>query len=161
MCKPDRAVPKRFRVCALRNRRGRKPGLAPAPLPMHAAGRFNRNTQHHILCAALSPEKLQPAHRLAANTTGVMVLTKTRHFASKVQPRSVEGLAVGHYPVCGDPASRPGGVRGTTQTLRRDAEPFRLHFWRISPVHPVSRERVEYTAPPPGRAEGPETKKLV
>jgi UPF0176 protein len=203
----------------------------PAPLPMHAGGRFNRNTLHHILDLACRPEKLRSAHRLDANTTGVVVLTKTRFFASKVQPQFADGAVVKHYlvrvqgrpvwdelvceapisaeageigsrqvdlegglpsktgfrvlermgdgttllvarpytgrtnqirvhlwhlgfPVCGDPAYLPGGVLGSTQTLPSGAQPLCLHSWRIELVHPVTGERVEYTAPPPPWAAG-------
>lgn len=59
----------------------------PAPLPMHAAGRFNKNTLNHILGLVYAPEKPRPAHRLDANTTGLVVLTKSRHFASRLQPQ--------------------------------------------------------------------------
>jgi UPF0176 protein len=200
--------------------------VKPAPLPMHAGGRFNRNTLCHVLDLAYRPEKLRAAHRLDANTTGVVVLTKTRRFASIVQPQFADGGVVKHYlvrvqghppedefvcdapisseageigsrevdvengllsktgfrvlqrlsdgtallearpytgrtnqirvhlwhrgfPVCGDPAYLPGGVIGTTQTLGPGAAPLCLHSWRISLAHPISGDRVEYTAPPP------------
>ncbi len=71
----------------------------PAPLPMHAGGRFNKNTLHFILDAAFHPEKLRPAHRLDANTTGLVVFTKTRTHASKVQPQFAEGRVEKHYLV--------------------------------------------------------------
>ena len=45
----------------------------PAPLPMHACGRFNRNTLGFILNRVYHPLKLKPAHRLDANTSGVKV----------------------------------------------------------------------------------------
>lgn len=63
----------------------------PAPLPMHAGGRFNRNTLQHILNEVYHPQKPHPAHRLDANTTGVVVVTRTRHFASKLQPQFAKG----------------------------------------------------------------------
>src|SRR3954447_5486308 len=56
----------------------------PAPLPMHAGGRFNRNTLQFILNAVYYPEKPRQAHRLDANTTGLVLLTRSRHFASKL-----------------------------------------------------------------------------
>ena len=59
----------------------------PAPLPMHAGGRFFRNTLQHILNEVYHPQKPHPAHRLDANTTGVVLVTRTRHFAGKLQPQ--------------------------------------------------------------------------
>ncbi len=57
----------------------------PAPLPIHSGGRFYRNTLQWLLYDVYSPQKLRPAHRLDANTTGVQVFTRTRHFAGRVQ----------------------------------------------------------------------------
>ncbi len=59
----------------------------PAPLPMHAGGRFNRNTLQYFLNAAYHPQKPCPAHRLDANTTGLVLVTRTRYFAGKLQPQ--------------------------------------------------------------------------
>ena len=63
----------------------------PAPLPIHPSGRFNRNTLQAILCTAYAPQKPRPAHRLDANTTGIVVFTRTRHFAHKLQPQFERG----------------------------------------------------------------------
>jgi RluA family pseudouridine synthase len=63
----------------------------PAPLPVHACGRFNRNTLQHILAQVYSPQSPRPAHRLDANTAGVMVLSRTRHFAGLLQPQFERG----------------------------------------------------------------------
>lgn len=57
----------------------------PAPLPMHVGGRFTRNTLQFILNKVYHPQKPRPAHRLDANTTGVVLLTRTRHFAARLQ----------------------------------------------------------------------------
>lgn len=59
----------------------------PAPLPVHPCGRFNRNTLQHIIQNVYRPEKPRPAHRLDANTTGLVVFTRTRHFAGLLQPQ--------------------------------------------------------------------------
>jgi RluA family pseudouridine synthase len=59
----------------------------PAPLPMHAGGRFFRNTLQYVLNAAYHPEKLRPAHRLDANTTGLVLVTRTQQFAGRLQPQ--------------------------------------------------------------------------
>lgn len=63
----------------------------PAPLPMHSCGRFHRNTLQHFLHAAWHPEKPRPAHRLDANTSGLVVCARTRHFAKLLQPQFARG----------------------------------------------------------------------
>lgn len=63
----------------------------PAPLPMHVGGRFIRNTLQFILNEVYHPQKPRPAHRLDANTTGVVLLTRTRHFAAQLQPQFEKG----------------------------------------------------------------------
>ena len=71
----------------------------PAPLPMHPSGRYNRNTLQHLLAAAYDPQKPRPAHRLDANTTGLVVLCRTRHFASILQPQFTRGEVEKRYLV--------------------------------------------------------------
>ena len=63
----------------------------PAPLPMHPCGRFNRNTLARLLAPVYQPEQLRPAHRLDANTSGVVVLTRSRRMAQRLQPQFGEG----------------------------------------------------------------------
>ena len=63
----------------------------PAPLPLHPSGRFNRNTLQSILHTACYPQKPRPAHRLDANTTGLVVFSRTRHFAKFLQPQFERG----------------------------------------------------------------------
>lgn len=63
----------------------------PAPLPMHSCGRYHRNTLVHFLHEAWHPEKPRPAHRLDANTSGVVVCARTRHFAKLLQPQFARG----------------------------------------------------------------------
>lgn len=57
----------------------------PAPLPMHPGGRFNRNTLQHFLDEIYRPRKVRPAHRLDANTSGVVVCSRTRAVARTLQ----------------------------------------------------------------------------
>jgi RluA family pseudouridine synthase len=198
----------------------------PAPLPMHAGGRFYRNTLQYILNTVYHPQRPHPAHRLDANTTGIVLVTRTRHFAGKVQPQfakgeveklylvrvqgqpkadtfscdapiSAESGALGSrtvdaenglearteftvrerradgttlldakpltgrtnqirihcahlgFPVCGDTAYLTGNNLGTTQTLRVDDPPLCLHAWKLAFRHPLTKQRVEFTAPPP------------
>ncbi|MGB6221879.1 sulfurtransferase [Haloferula sp.] len=63
----------------------------PAPLPMHACGRYNRNTLEHFLRRAWYPEVPRPAHRLDANTTGLIVCARTRQIAKRLQPQFSRG----------------------------------------------------------------------
>jgi RluA family pseudouridine synthase len=63
----------------------------PAPLPMHPCGRFNRNTLQHLIHLAYAPQKPRPCHRLDANTSGLVVLARTRHFARLVQAQFAQG----------------------------------------------------------------------
>ena len=202
----------------------------PAPLPMHAGGRFNRNTLQHILNQVYHPEKPKPAHRLDANTTGVVLLTRTRRFAALLQPqfargevkkfylvrvqgqpvedrfscdapissepgevgtreidfeaglpshtdfrvlkRNADGTALLEarpltgrtnqirvhlwhlgFPVCGDAVYLPGKIFGKTQTLAPEASPLCLHSSRVDFVHPLTKQRVEFTAPEPAWAK--------
>ncbi|MEM1083830.1 MAG: sulfurtransferase [Verrucomicrobiota bacterium] len=63
----------------------------PAPLPMHACGRFNRNTLEFFLRKAWYPEVPRPAHRLDANTTGLVICARTRQIARRLQPQFARG----------------------------------------------------------------------
>jgi len=63
----------------------------PAPLPMHPCGRFNRNTLQSILCQVYHPQVPCPVHRLDANTSGVVVLTRSRAIARKLQTQFEAG----------------------------------------------------------------------
>ncbi len=63
----------------------------PAPLPVHPSGRFNRNTLQYVLHQVYHPQKPRAAHRLDANTTGLIVCARTRHFAGILQPQFERG----------------------------------------------------------------------
>lgn len=63
----------------------------PAPLPLHPSGRFNKNTLQSILQTVYAPQKPRPAHRLDANTSGLVVFSRTRHFAGLLQPQFAAG----------------------------------------------------------------------
>ncbi len=198
----------------------------PAPLPIHQGGRFYRNTLQHILNEIYHPQKPHPAHRLDANTTGVLLVTRSRHFAGKLQPQFARGEVEKNYlvrvqgrpleekfgcdapisaesgklgsrevdfengleartefrvrqknsdgttllearpltgrtnqirihlwhlgfPVCGDPVYLTGKKMGDTQTLGVEDSPLCLHAWKISFTHPLTKHRVEFSAPPP------------
>ena len=85
----------------------------PAPLPMHPCGRFHRNSMTEILSCAFPGERLTPAHRLDANTTGLVVFARSRHAAKAIQPQFERGLAgktylcrVAGHPTWNDTTSR-------------------------------------------------------
>jgi RluA family pseudouridine synthase len=63
----------------------------PAPLPMHPGGRYTRNTLQQILNTVYRPQKPKPAHRLDANTTGLVVVARSRHFAGRLQGQFADG----------------------------------------------------------------------
>ena len=83
----------------------------PAPLPIHPSGRFHRNTLQSILHTVYHPGKPRPAHRLDANTTGLVVFTRTRHFARLLQPQFERGEVEKVYLV------RVQGVPATEEFL--------------------------------------------
>jgi RluA family pseudouridine synthase len=201
----------------------------PAPLPMHPGGRFNKNTLQYFLAQACFPQRPRPAHRLDADTTGVVAWTKTRHFAKLLQPQFSAGLVEKVYlvrtrglpaadtffsdapitdepgtvgsrrvdqdtgrdartdfrvlnrfkdgtaliearpktgrtnqirihlrelglPVCGDQTYLADGSIGSSMTLDTNDPPLCLHSWKMAFLHPVTREAVEFEAPPPAWA---------
>ncbi len=69
----------------------------PAPLPMHAGGRFYLNTFRHILNAAYHPQTPHPAHRLDANTSGLVLVARTREMAGRLQAQFVPGRVAKTY----------------------------------------------------------------
>ncbi|MDB6027517.1 MAG: rluA [Verrucomicrobiales bacterium] len=112
----------------------------PAPLPMHAGGRFHRNTLQYILDRIYHPQKPRPAHRLDANTTGVLLITRTRYFASKLQPQFATGniqkvylVRVQGQPVedtfsCDAPISVESGELGSRKVDVEEGLPARTEF---------------------------------
>lgn len=197
----------------------------PAPLPVHPSGRFNRNTLQHILELVYHPQKPRAAHRLDANTTGLIVCARTRHFAGLLQPQfergevqktylvnitghpawdqhtcdaaiSPEPRAIGlreisregglpartefdvlsrrpdgttllqarlltgrtnqirlhlwhlGFPVVGDPVYRADRADAATQTLQPDDRPLDLHAWKLSFLHPLTGDRMQFQTEP-------------
>ena len=57
----------------------------PAPLPVHPCGRFNLNTLTSLLATVYPKEELKLVHRLDANTTGLMVLARSRQAATDLR----------------------------------------------------------------------------
>jgi len=112
----------------------------PAPLPIHPSGRFNRNTLQAILQTVYHPQKPRPAHRLDANTTGLVVFTRTRHFAKFVQPQFERGdvektylaRVMGHPPqdtfFCDAPIGEEPVNAGARQVDTENGLPARTEF---------------------------------
>jgi UPF0176 protein len=69
----------------------------PSPLPIHPCGRYNRNTLQYFLSEMYAPQKPHIAHRLDANTTGIVIGARTRHFAGLLQPQFFRGEVEKHY----------------------------------------------------------------
>ncbi len=69
----------------------------PAPLPVHPCGRYNKNTLQYFLNKVYAPHKPNPAHRLDANTSGVMLYSRTKHFAGLLQPQFAHGTVTKKY----------------------------------------------------------------
>jgi UPF0176 protein len=112
----------------------------PAPLPMHASGRFHRNTLQYLVNLAFAPKYPRPVHRLDANTTGLVVFAKTRHFCRLLQRQFIEGTVDKRYlvKVTGVPAedaffseapiSAGPEVMGTRTVDEIDGLPSRTDF---------------------------------
>jgi RluA family pseudouridine synthase len=79
----------------------------PAPLPMHPCGRFNRNTLSWILRELYGPTQPRPAHRLDANTSGLVVLCKNRRVSRPVHAQFAAGSVRKSYlaRIQGEPTS--------------------------------------------------------
>jgi RluA family pseudouridine synthase len=116
----------------------------PAPLPMHPGGRYNRNTLQYILDEVYHPFKLRACHRLDANTSGLVVVARSRHFAGQVQPQfsrgEVEKLYLtrvqGHPPedsfICEAPISREAGALGGREVDEEGGDEARTEFRVLS-----------------------------
>lgn len=112
----------------------------PAPLPMHPSGRFSRNSLQSILNTVYAPEKPRPAHRLDANTTGLVTCCRTRHFAKLLQPQfergevekvylvRVQGLPGNDEFVSEAPISAEPGDLGSRTTVAEGGLPARTEF---------------------------------
>ncbi|MCX6972023.1 MAG: hypothetical protein NTV93_17985 [Verrucomicrobia bacterium] len=55
-------------------------------------------------------------------------------------------------PVCGDPAYLAEGKIGSAMTLDPAQPPLRLHSWKLSFLHPLTKEHLAFEAPAPGWA---------
>jgi RluA family pseudouridine synthase len=116
----------------------------PAPLPMHPGGRYNRNTLQYILNQVYAPQKLRACHRLDANTTGLVVIARTRHFAGQIQPQFARGevekvylVRVQGHPAedsfaCDAPISSEAGALGSREVDEENGDASRTEFHVLS-----------------------------
>jgi UPF0176 protein len=78
----------------------------PAPLPMHASGRFNRNTLSYFVKLVFSGQQTRIVHRLDANTTGVVLMAKNKAAAQFIHSQFINGTIKKTYlaKISGTPA---------------------------------------------------------
>jgi RluA family pseudouridine synthase len=113
----------------------------PAPLPMHASGRFHRNTLQYLMNLACEPPHIpRPVHRLDANTTGIVLFARTRHFCRLMQRQFIEGTVDKRYLVrvtghpekdvfaSEAPISAEPQVLGTHAVDEEEGQPSRTDF---------------------------------
>ncbi len=112
----------------------------PAPLPLHPSGQYNRNTLQYFLQCVYRPQKPRPAHRLDANTSGVVLFARTRHFAGLIQSQFERGEVEkiyrariqGHPPqdefACDAPIGSDVGRYGARQIDEANGQPARTEF---------------------------------
>lgn len=79
----------------------------PAPLPVHPCGRFNLNTMTSLLKCIYTQSDLRIVHRLDANTTGVMLMSRTAGAATDLRRQFERSEVRKSYLVrcCGHPDS--------------------------------------------------------
>ena len=111
----------------------------PAPLPVHPSGRFNRNTLISLLATVYRDEELRLVHRLDANTTGVMVLARSREAATSLRRQFESEDVHKQYLVCClgapqrddfvcDQRIAKETVAGGARELRSDGQESRTRF---------------------------------
>ncbi len=112
----------------------------PAPLPMHASGRFHRNTLQHLMNLVCAPFPPRPVHRLDANTTGLVIFARTRHLCRLMQRQFLDGTVEKRYLVrvighpvndvffSDAPISAQPGVLGTHQVDEENGQISRTDF---------------------------------
>ena len=133
----------------------------PAPLPLHPGGRFFRNTLQHLLCQIYHPQRPKPVHRLDANTTGILLLARTRHFAGVLQQQFQSRRVGKSYLVrihghpqqseftCSAPISRESGSLGSRCIDPVDGLPAETRFRVLH--HPDPHSSILEAQPITGR----------
>ena len=145
----------------------------PSPIPVHASGRFVRNTLINILELAFPTTTFKLLHRIDANTTGVIVLAKNKIAANFVQQQFenktikktyialVEGLVVDDYmnlqqligtelghPIVGDIGHKdPTYFENNPFTYETDS--LFLHAHKLVITHPTTKKEIAFAAPIP------------
>ena len=116
----------------------------PAPLPIHPCGRFNKNSMTQILDLAFPDQILRPAHRLDANTTGLILFTNHRDASRNLHKQFEKGLAQKTYlckvhghpqwdeHVCDLPISRQVGSAGARDIDEEQGDPAQTQFKVLS-----------------------------
>lgn len=101
----------------------------PAPIPVHPAGRFFKNSLIHVLKEKFPDKKLHTIHRLDLWTTGVLVLATEEKAAKYLHSQIRKNRMKKIYGVlaCGDFGDKPfvvdapiGRVDGVTRGVGRD-----------------------------------------
>ncbi len=112
----------------------------PAPLPIHPCGRFNKNSMTQILDLAFPDEKLRPAHRLDANTTGLILFTNHRDVSQNLHKQFERGEAKKTYLCkihgqpdwdnyrCELPISKQASKAGTRIIDEKSGQPAQTQF---------------------------------
>lgn len=123
----------------------------PAPIPVHPAGRFFKNSLVHILKEKFPEKKIHTIHRLDLWTTGVLVLA-TEEKAAKylhMQIRKNRMKKVYGVLACGDFGGEPfmvdapiGRVDGVTRGVGRDLGEARAAQTQFTPI--VKKEGVTF-----------------
>lgn len=105
----------------------------PAPLPVHACGRYFKNTLEAAMQHAYHPEKIRLVHRLDANTSGLLIAarrtTAARDLQQQFSDRTVEKIylaAVSGHPAedrwdCQIPISDQTGPLGSRSIVSSDS----------------------------------------
>lgn len=133
-----------------------------APLPMHACGRFNRNTLAYLIGAAFPDQRLRICHRLDADTSGIVLLAKhraaARHAREQFESRKVGKLYLAL--VQGEPEQPAWSCHRAISRTSRDAgaralqdggQPAVSDFWALGEVGPGTGRTLILAAPRTGR----------
>jgi UPF0176 protein len=116
--------------------------ICEAPISIDPGDAGTREVDHENGCSARTEFKV-----LKRCTDGTTLLEVTPMTGRTNQIR-IHAWELG-FPICGDPAYQPGKRLGTTQTLAVTDPPLCLHAWKLEFTHPLTKERVEFVAPPP------------
>jgi len=112
----------------------------PAPLPVHPSGRFQRNTLQYLLTQVYRPQVPKPVHRLDSNTTGLLLVAKTKNFAAFLQKQfeqkqvsktylvKIEGHPTENEFSCELPISSEVGDVGSRTVDTKNGLPALTHF---------------------------------